>query len=75
MNKNSENRENHPLSRLCSKIDRTIGRESDFKKHLDRSRAEFFKALRSVIDRRIDELEEQIEKQDRSGSRSSIDVE
>ena len=75
MNKENINREDCPLSRFCSKIDRTIGRDSDFKKHLDRSRTEFFKALRSVIDRKIDELEEQTEKQEKGGRKSSIDVE
>lgn len=75
MSKDNEKKENCPLSRICSDLDRIFGNESDFRKHLNRSRIEFLKAMRSLIDSRIDNLEDKTESKARGTGKTSIEVE
>lgn len=65
MNKEYEKQYNCPLSRLRSDLERIFGKESDFRRHLNNSRIELLKAVRSIIDTRIDNLEEKSESKDR----------
>jgi len=53
-----------PVGRFFSDLERVSGKKSNFFKHLTRSRVEFLKAIRSLIDEKIDD----IEKKDSPGS-------
>jgi len=46
-----------PLGRLFNEIGRGLGKGSDFQKHIIQSRVEFLKAIRSLVDGRIETLE------------------
>ena len=46
-----------PVGRFFSDIDRMLGKDSEFKAHLTRSRIEFLKAIRSLVDQGIAHLE------------------
>ncbi|MBI5586198.1 MAG: hypothetical protein HY892_20505 [Deltaproteobacteria bacterium] len=46
-----------PVARLFSEMEKAYGRKSDFFNHLHQSQIEFLKAVRSLVDDRIGELE------------------
>jgi hypothetical protein len=46
-----------PVGRFFSELERGDERRSQFFKHLSRARVEFLKAVRSLVDERIDVLE------------------
>ena len=47
-----------PVGRFFTDLERKVrGRKSKFREHLTRSRIEFLKAIRSLVDERIEELE------------------
>jgi hypothetical protein len=46
-----------PVGRFFSDLERISGKKTKFAKHLDRSRVELLKAIRSLIDDKIDHLE------------------
>lgn len=46
-----------PVGSFFSDMEKTFGKKSKFFEHLGRSQAEFFKAVRSLIDERIEGLE------------------
>jgi len=48
-----------PVGRFFSKLERASGGKSGFAQHLSRSRAEFLKAVRSLIDEKIEDLEKE----------------
>jgi hypothetical protein len=48
---------NCPVARFFSEMEKSCGRKSDFFNHLHQSQVEFLKAIRSLVDTRIDELE------------------
>jgi hypothetical protein len=48
-----------PVGRFFLDLERASGKRSAFFKHLDRSRVEFLKAIRSIIDERIEDLEKE----------------
>jgi len=75
MSKENEKKENCPLSRMCSELDRIFGNQSDFRSHLNRSRIEFLKAMRFLIDSRIDNLEDRTKSKARGTGKTSIEVE
>ena len=52
-----EERMSCPVTRFFSDLDKIYGRKSPFFGHLKSSRIEFLKAIRSLIDGRIDSLE------------------
>lgn len=52
-----------PVGRFFMDLEKTSARKSKFFEHLDRSRIEFLKALRSLLDDSIDAME----KKERSG--------
>jgi hypothetical protein len=59
----SKEREGHficPVGKLFSEIDRISRRDSEFMKHMKIARIEFLKAIRSIIDEKIQSLEKNI---------------
>ena len=46
-----------PVGRFFLDLENVLGKKSDFFKHMTRSRIEFLKAMRSVLDERITTLE------------------
>lgn len=46
-----------PIARLFSRLEKASRRKSKFTEHLSRSRIEFFKALKCLIDEKIESLE------------------
>lgn len=48
-----------PIGRLFSRIEKASRRKSKFTEHLSRSRIEFFKALKCLIDEKIEDLEKE----------------
>jgi len=47
-----------PVGRFFSGLDRIFGKESEFQAHMNRSRIEFLKAVRTILDQGIEHLEE-----------------
>ena len=63
-----------PVGRFFMNLEKASDKKSQFFEHLDRSRVEFLKALRSLLDESI----ERMEKRDRSGRKkkaTKIDIE
>jgi len=46
-----------PIARFFSRLEKASRRKSKFTEHLSRSRIEFFKALKCLIDEKIEALE------------------
>jgi hypothetical protein len=46
-----------PVGRFFLEMERAAGKKSEFMGHLNRSRVEFLKAIRSLVDERIEDLE------------------
>lgn len=46
-----------PVGRFFSDLERISGEKSKFFEHLNQSRVEFLKAIRSLVDERIENLE------------------
>lgn len=63
-----------PFGRIFRDLDRTIGRKSQFCEHLTRSRVEFLKAFRSLMDERIEDLEKKA-KEGRGRKITRVEVE
>lgn len=51
-----------PVARIFSEIEKACGRKTDFFNHLHQSQLEFLKAIRSLVDDRIGDLEKKTEK-------------
>jgi hypothetical protein len=47
-----------PVGRFLEDLDKAFGRQSEFSKHMTQSRIEFLKGIRSLVDERIDNLEQ-----------------
>ncbi|MBW1666818.1 MAG: hypothetical protein JRI79_03400 [Deltaproteobacteria bacterium] len=46
-----------PLGRFLSDLQKAYGKKTKFFDHLNQSRVEFLKAIRSLLDQRIEDLE------------------
>jgi hypothetical protein len=46
-----------PVGRLFADIEKTVGKNSDFFDHFNKSRVEFLKAIRSLLDEKIEKVE------------------
>ena len=47
-----------PVGRFFGELEKkALGKKSKFREHINRSRIEFLKAIRSLLDERIEELE------------------
>ena len=54
-----------PVGRFFSDLEKLSGKRSEFVKHLSQSRIEFLKAIRSLVDERIEGLEKKASKKDK----------
>jgi len=57
-----------PVGRFFADLEKRSGKKSKFFEHLTRSRVEFFKAVRSVVDEKIETLE----KRDAAGGKKRV---
>ena len=64
---------NCPVARIFSELEKTYGRKSAFFDHLHRSQIEFLKAIRTLVDDRIDELEKKSEKGKKKTTRIKVE--
>ena len=48
-----------PVGKFFIDLESVFGKQSDFFKHMSQSRIEFLKAMRSLLDERINSLEKQ----------------
>lgn len=65
-----------PLGKFFLEIEKKAGTESRFFEHLSRSKIEFLKAVRSLVDARIETLEKEgAEKEKRGKKKENIEVE
>ena len=62
-----------PVARIFSELEKVCGRKSNFFDHLLQSRLEFLKAIRSLVDDRIDELEKKKEKGKKKTSKIEVE--
>jgi len=46
-----------PVGRLFYDFEKTVGKNSDFLDHLTKSHVEFLRAIRSLLDQRIESIE------------------
>ncbi len=46
-----------PVGRFFAELEKRVGRESEFCGHMTRSRIEFLKAIRSLVDEGIERME------------------
>ncbi len=46
-----------PIGELISQVWATFGAESEFRRHMRNSKIELLKAIRSIIDKKIEDLE------------------
>jgi hypothetical protein len=69
--KNNSQAAGCPVARLFSEMEKAYGRQSNFFNHLHQSQIEFLKAVRSLVDDRIGELEKKQEK----GKKKAVKVE
>jgi hypothetical protein len=60
-----------PVARIFSELENAFGRKSEFFNHLHQSQIEFFKAVRSLVEERIDDLEKKKEK----GRKKAVKIE
>lgn len=47
-----------PLGRILLDVEKAFGKNPSFHEHMGRSRLEFLKAVRSLLDQKIEDLEE-----------------
>jgi hypothetical protein len=59
--KNNQETISCPIARIFSEMEKAYGRKSTFFNHLHQSQIEFLKAVRSLVDDRINELEKKKE--------------
>lgn len=63
-----------PMVRFFRDLEKALGRKSKFLEHMTRSRIEFLKGVRALVDGHIEDLEKKADK--RSGKRiTKIEVE
>ncbi len=60
-----------PVGRFFAELGRAGGKKSAFQEHLNNSRVEFLKAIRSLVDERI----ERMEKEEGEGGRKATKIE
>jgi hypothetical protein len=60
-----------PVARIFSELENAFGRKSEFFNHLHQSQIEFLKAIRSLVDERITDLEKKKEK----GRKKAVKIE
>jgi transcription initiation factor IIF auxiliary subunit len=64
-----------PMAQFCRDLENAFGKESKFAAHLRRSRIEFLKGVKALVEDRIDYLEKRAEKKEKGGKIGKIEVE
>jgi hypothetical protein len=54
-----------PVGKFFLDLEKRSGKRSQFNKHLSQSRIEFLKAIRSLVDERIEDLEKKASKKEK----------
>jgi hypothetical protein len=62
-----------PVARIFSEMEKAYGRKSNFFNHLYQSHLELLKAIRSLVDDRIDALEKKSEKGKKKTTRIKVE--
>lgn len=62
-----------PVGQFISFLERSLGITSEFKKHIYNSKVELLKAIRSMIDKKIEDLESRVNAPDRQAERIEIE--
>lgn len=62
-----------PVGHFISAMERCLGITDDFKRHLYNSRVEFLKAVRSLIDKKIEDLESRVSSSTKRAERIEIE--
>ncbi|MEJ5300730.1 MAG: hypothetical protein WHS38_07060 [Thermodesulforhabdaceae bacterium] len=62
-----------PVGQFFSFVEKSLGITSEFKKHIYNSKIEFLKAVRSLIDGRIKDLEDRINASTKRAERVEIE--
>lgn len=62
-----------PVGRFFSQLGRRTGKGSEFHEHFNRSRIEFLKAVRSLVDARIDRMENPEQEEERKATRVEVE--
>ena len=60
--KTNQETQSCPVARIFSELEKAYSRKSTFFNHLHQSQIEFLKAIRSLVDDRLNELEKKSEK-------------
>jgi hypothetical protein len=63
--KKEHDRTGCPVGKFFTELDRVFDRKSDFFQHMNQSRIEFLKAMRSLIDAGIERCEKRDDKRDK----------
>ena len=61
-----------PVARFFSDLEKLSGRKSTFLEHLNSSRVEFLKAIRSLLHQRIDSIEKMAAKRGKKMSKIEV---
>jgi hypothetical protein len=64
-----------PVGRFFLDLEEGFGKQSEFFEHLQRSRVEFLKGIRSLVDERIGKLEKKKPSRSRKKKKTKIEVE
>ena len=64
-----------PMARFCRDMENAFGKDSKFAAHLRRSRIEFLKGVKSIVEDRIDSLEKRANKKEKGKKIEKIEVE
>jgi hypothetical protein len=62
-----------PMCQLIAGLKKGMGKKSQFRRHLYRSKVEFLKAIRALIDERIEELEGKAEERPRQAVKVAVE--
>lgn len=62
-----------PVGRFVSDMEKLWGRGSGFAEHMGKSRVEFLKAIRSLVDERIEALEKRDKKRKKKAERIKVE--
>lgn len=62
-----------PVGRFFSDLEKVSGRKSKFLEHLDKSRIEFLRAIRSLVDERIESLEKKDAKRTKKTTKIKVE--
>lgn len=62
-----------PVGRFFAELETTAGRKSAFHEHMNKARVEFLKAVRSLVDERIERMETKPEGGERKATRVEVE--